>query len=149
MQLIPVLAVRSVGVRWVGGASGEEWLERLLDETRAVLVRFPDLVDAEDAGVEAGAVVDRSPGLPEVEETGAERVVVHRIAIVAEIELSDVRVRHVELLLPERAMPRAVRGVIPGTFGGDGNGPALVCCSPAQSGVGSKSGSLENREVVP
>jgi hypothetical protein len=103
MQLVPVLAVRPIGVRCVGGTIGEEWRERLLDETRAVLLRLPDLVDAEDAGVvEAGAVVDRSPGLPEVEETSAERVVIHRVPIVTEIELGDVRVCHEDLLCRSR-----------------------------------------------
>src|SRR4051794_37422288 len=93
VQLVPVLAVWPVGVRCVGGTSGEEWFEGFFDEARAVLERLPDLVHAEDAVVvEAGAVVDCPLGSPEVEEASAERVVVHGVAVVAEIELGDVSV---------------------------------------------------------
>jgi len=99
VQLIPVLAVWPVGVRCVGGTSGEEGLERFFDEARAVFARLPDLVHPEDAVVvEAGAVMDSSLGLSEVEEASAERVVVHGVAVVAEIELGDVCVSQKNLL---------------------------------------------------
>jgi len=98
MELVAILAVRSEGMVRVGGAFGEKWGEGLTNEAPAVITRLPHLVHSEDTVlVEAGAVVNRSDGLSEVEEAGAESVVVHGVPVVAELELRDMCVRHENL----------------------------------------------------
>src|SRR3954453_8830360 len=98
MELVAILAVRSEGMGRVGGAFGEKWGEGLTNEAPAVITRLPHLVHSEDTVlVEAGAVGNRSGGLSEIEEAGGEGLRVHGVPVVAELELSDMCIRHENL----------------------------------------------------
>jgi len=83
-------------MRCVGRTLGEEGLEGLFDKAGAVFARRPNLIHPEDTSVvEAGAVVDRPRGISEVEKASAERVVIHGVAVVVEVELGDMRMLRV------------------------------------------------------
>jgi hypothetical protein len=95
VQLVAVLAVWLERMGSVCRSRGEERLEGLFDKAGAVFSGRPDLVHPEDTSiVEAGAVVERPCRLSEVEEASAERVVIHGVAVVLELELGDMRVGH-------------------------------------------------------
>jgi hypothetical protein len=55
-------------------------------------------------------VVDCSNWLAEIEEASAERVVIHGVAIVAKVELGDVRVWHESSSLGRRVVDPGVGG---------------------------------------
>jgi hypothetical protein len=80
---------------WIRRPISEQAPEGLLNEASTVFPRLPNLVDAKDTRVvEAGAVVDRTRVLSELEEASTERVVIDGVPVVAEVELGDVCIRH-------------------------------------------------------
>ena len=119
VQLVAVLAVWPERMRCVRRPLGEEGLERLFHKAGAVFAGRPNLIHPEDTSlVEAGAVVERPRGLSEVEEASAERVVIHRVAVVAEVELGDIALCHERPRRPSQQGPRNHTGPGDGLSGG-------------------------------